>query len=100
MQQQISPYVCHLFVCTNTRNGERKSCGDEDMPGLKARIKAEIKRRGWTGKVRVSESGCLGICDTGPNIMLYPQKTWFSGVSHDDLPIILGQVEEILNTGR
>lgn len=96
MQQHVSPYICHLFVCTNTRNGERKSCGDDDTSGLKTEIKAEIKNRGWTGTVRVSESGCLGICDTGPNIMLYPQKIWFSGVSREDLSAIIQAVERIL----
>ena len=96
MKQRISPYKCHLFVCTNSRNGERKSCGDEGSPDLKALIKAEIKNRGWKGVVRVSESGCLGVCDTGPNIMLYPLKIWFSAVSRNDLPEIIQTVERIV----
>jgi len=95
MKQRISPYKCHLFVCTNSRGGGKKSCGDEGTPDLKATIKAEIKNRGWKGIVRVSESGCLGVCDTGPNIMVYPQKIWFSCVSHDDLPEIIQTVEDI-----
>ena len=96
MKQRISPYKCHLFVCTNSRNGERKSCGDEGSAHLKAMIKTEIKNRGWKGIVRVSESGCLGLCDTGPNIMVHPQKIWFSAVSRDDLPEIIQIVEDVL----
>ncbi len=96
MQQHITPYKCHLFVCTNSRGGERKSCGDERAADLKATIKAEIKKRGWKGIVRVSETGCLGVCNTGPNIMIYPQKIWFSAVSADDLPEIFQIVEEIV----
>ena len=96
MKQHTSPYKCHLFVCTNSRGGEQKSCGDEGAPDLKAAIKTEIKNRGWKGIVRVSTSGCLGVCESGPNIMLYPQKTWFSAVSIDNLPDIIHTVEGIV----
>lgn len=96
MKQRITPYKCHLFVCTNTRNGEQKSCGDKETPELKAFIKAEIDNRGWKGMVRVSTAGCLGICETGPNIMIYPQKIWFSAVSSKDLPDIMRAVDKIL----
>ena len=96
MKKSNTPYICHLFVCTNSRGGEQKSCGDEGTPDLKAAIKAEIKKRGWKGIVRVSASGCLGACESGPNIMLYPQKIWFSGVSSDNLPEIIQTVEVIV----
>jgi (2Fe-2S) ferredoxin len=96
MNQHVSPYKCHLFVCTNSRDGERKSCGDEGAPDLKATLKAEVNAQGWKGIVRVSTAGCLGVCETGPNIMLYPQKVWFSNVTRNDLPEIIRVVEEIV----
>lgn len=96
MKQRTSPYVCHLFVCTKSRNGEKKSCGDAGTPDLKATIKAEIKKRGWKSTVRVSDSGCLGVCSAGPNIMIYPQKIWLAAVSPGDLPEIIRIVEEIM----
>ena len=95
MNQQSTPFKCHLFVCTNTRENERKSCGDEDSADLKAAIKAEIKNRGWKDIVRVSESGCLGVCEAGPNVMIYPQGIWLSAVSQTDIPAILEMVEKI-----
>lgn len=96
MKQRISPYKCHLFVCTKSRNGEKKSCGDHGASDLKAVIKTEIKKRGWKAIVRVSDSGCLGVCASGPNIMIYPQKTWLSAVTHDDLPEIMQIVESFI----
>ena len=30
MQKEISPYACHIFVCTNDRRGEKKACADGD----------------------------------------------------------------------
>jgi (2Fe-2S) ferredoxin len=96
MKQHETPYKCHVFVCVNSRGGERKSCGDGDNPGLKAILKDEIKNRGWKGLARVSDSGCLGLCESGPNIMIYPQGIWFAEVTLDDVPEILQTLEKIL----
>ncbi len=96
MKQLITPFMCHIFVCTKSRNGEKKSCGDEGTPTIKALIKTEIKNRGWKGCVRVSDSGCLGLCAEGPNLVIYPQKIWLASVSPNDLPEIIRIVEEIV----
>jgi (2Fe-2S) ferredoxin len=32
----------------------------------------------------------------GPNILLHPQKIWFSNVSEADVPVILGRVKTLL----
>jgi (2Fe-2S) ferredoxin len=95
--QKESPYVCHVFVCTNDRGGERKSCADQNSQQIRTSLKQEFNNRDWTGKVRVSQSGCMGLCANGSNIMIYPQKIWFSEVSTDDMGQIVSKVEEILN---
>lgn len=94
MKKLVTPYQCHLLICTKSRNNERKSCGDTDSPDLKKILKEAVVARGLKGRVRISDTGCLGVCEAGPNIMLYPQKIWFSGVTQDDLPEILETVEE------
>ncbi|NTW84327.1 MAG: (2Fe-2S) ferredoxin domain-containing protein [Chlorobiaceae bacterium] len=94
--QNESPYAVHLFVCTNDRAGERKSCADDHGLLIKAAIKKAVDEKGWKGKVRVSASGCLGLCSTGPNVMIYPQKIWFSGVSPDDVESIVSAIERII----
>jgi len=96
MKQRKVPYKCHLFVCVKARDDERKSCGDSCGPELRAALKEEVTNRGWKGKVRVSESSCLGVCNVGPNIMIYPQKIWLSNVSLEDIPHILETVEALL----
>lgn len=92
-----SPYHCHIFVCVNDRQGARKSCADGGSPAVKQRLKAAVAARGWQGRVRVSQCGCMGLCAEGPNIILYPQKIWFSGVAPEDLEDILAAVEQALN---
>ncbi|MDH3982503.1 MAG: (2Fe-2S) ferredoxin domain-containing protein [Kiritimatiellaceae bacterium] len=96
MIKKDSPYKAHLFICTKSRGGERKSCGDGDNAGLKGALKDEVKMRGWKPQVRVSESSCLGVCESGPNIMIYPQGIWFAGVTREDLPEILQTLESLI----
>jgi len=95
-EKQSTPYLCHIFVCTYDRGGERKSCGDEEGVELRAVLKAEVGSRGWKRWVRVTQSGCLGRCADGPNVMIYPQGIWFSKTTLDDVDVILDAVQDIL----
>ena len=92
-----SPFVCHVFVCTNDRGGKRRSCADGDSLRIRADLKKKVSKRGGTKSVRVSQSGCLGLCSDGPNVIIYPQKIWFSEVSTEDVEQIVSKVEEILD---
>ncbi len=96
MKLRKTPYTCHVFVCTRSRNGEEKACADADSASLKAVLKDEVKDRGWKGRVRVSDSGCQGVCGVGPNIMIYPQGLWLSQVTPSDIPEILKIIEQHL----
>ena len=96
--EKESPYACHIFVCVNDRQGRRKSCADGHNPAIRLTLKAEIAQRGWPPEVRVSPCGCMGLCADGPNVMLYPQKIWFSQVSEDDAAAILAAVDGIVKS--
>jgi len=94
-----SPYVAHVFVCTNDRKGARKSCADNNSPLVKAKLKAVVEEKGWKGKIRVSTSGCMGLCAKGSNVMIYPQEIWFSGVVPDDIDEITAALARIMAEG-
>ena len=96
-EKNESPYVAHVFVCTNDRRGARKSCADNNSPLLKSKLKDAVYAKGWKGKVRVSTSGCMGLCPDGSNVMVYPQSVWFSGVSPDDVDEIVSAIERIID---
>ena len=96
MKTHESPYKCHLFVCVKSRGGDRKSCADGGNATLREQLKDEVRTRGWKGRVRVSESSCLGVCDAGPNIMVYPQKIWWSEVAATDIPHIMETVGNLI----
>jgi len=91
------PYKCLVLVCINDRHGARKSCADGDNKEVRARLKEAVKEKGWSPKhVRVSSSMCLGLCPHGPNVVIYPQERWFSGVKLDDVDRILAEIEGFL----
>lgn len=96
MQRQKTPFACHVLVCTNDRKGESRSCADGVGMRLKDMLKECVAERGWRGRVRVSHTGCMGLCARGPNVLLHPQGVWFSEVSPEDIPAILDAVSELL----
>ncbi len=92
-----TPFKCHVFICVNDRQGERRSCADDSGMEIKARIKDAVKARGWfVPQVRVSQSGCLGLCGKGPNVMIYPQEILFCGVTLDDVERIVDKIGNCL----
>jgi len=97
MDQNESPYIAHVFVCTNDRGGARKSCADNNSPQVKAELKTAINTNGWKGKIRVSTSGCMGLCAQGSNVLIYPQKIWFSDVSPDNVGEIVAALENLMS---
>ena len=95
-EKKESPFISHIFVCTNDREGKRKSCADNNSQLVRSKLKEAVNEKGWKGKVRVSKSGCMGLCAKGSNVMIYPQKIWFSGVFPDDVEEIVSTVQGIV----
>jgi (2Fe-2S) ferredoxin len=95
-EKKESPFISHIFVCTNDREGKRKSCADNNSQLVRSKLKEAVNEKGWKGKVRVSKSGCMGLCAKGSNVMIYPQKIWFSGVFPDDVDEIVSTVQGIV----
>lgn len=85
----------HVFVCTNSRNDAcRKSCGDNNVgKNAAAVIKNECMKSHihGVGKVRVSQSGCLGRCEDGPLLVIYPEARWYTYHNDDDLKKIVSE---------
>lgn len=43
------------------------------------------------GQVLVSATGCLGPCEQGPTVVVYPDNTWYSKVTEADVATILDE---------
>ncbi len=71
----------------------------------------EIKKQGLEGKVDIKETGCLGFCEKGPRIVIYPEEIYYFQVKAKDVPEIVSKtlinneiIERLLyldpNTGK
>ena len=91
----MSYFQRHLFICANARHDAcKQSCNDNGeataaLDFLKGRAK-EMGLMG-AGKLRISQSGCLGRCESGPAMVIYPEARWYTYVDEDDLHEILQQ---------
>ncbi len=80
----------HLFVCTNQRSGtEKRSCGEAHGLELVAEFKKQLKDLPVKLTTRANRSGCLGICDLGPTVAVYPEGVFYVGVKTGDVAEIV-----------
>lgn len=75
-----------VFVCLNTDCYKR---GNE-------LVYADLKHA-CAGRDDIEIRGyiCFGNCESGANVVVCPDRTWFSGLRKDNAPLIL----DYLNTG-
>ena len=79
--QKMEPYKKRIFICTNQREGEKSSCTRRGSDQTISFLKKEIEERGLKFDVKVVACGCLGLCEQGPNLIVYPEGKWYSGVT-------------------
>jgi (2Fe-2S) ferredoxin len=95
MHEKKGPYQRVIYICTNVREDDgRPACGKRGSEAICERFKEEVKKRGLKGKIRAMKSGCMDFCELGPNVMVFPDNAWYSGVSLEDVPAL---VEKYLN---
>jgi (2Fe-2S) ferredoxin len=51
----------------------------------------EIEERDLGGDVFVTNTGCFGICEKGPIVVVYPDNIWYGSVGSDDVSEIMDQ---------
>lgn len=48
-----------------------------------------LVQTGAPGSVRVNKAGCLGRCDDGPVIVVYPDNVWYTYIDKEDIDEII-----------
>ncbi|WP_018247472.1 2Fe-2S ferredoxin [Orenia marismortui] len=88
----------HIFVCSSSRiNGQQRGfCVNKDSVEIIQNFMMEVQDRGMTDTM-ITNTGCLGICDKGPIVIVYPEGVWYGNVSPDDVEEI---VESHLENGE
>lgn len=81
----------HIFICTNQRNNEKRSCGQDHGLQLVASFKKELKDRGLHVDVRAQKAGCIDACDFGPSLVVYPEGVFYGNVQLEHVTEIIEQ---------
>ena len=83
-------YRSHIFCCTNERQPghPRGCCMEKDAVRLRNYLKAKAKQL-KLDDVRVNIAGCLDRCELGPTMVIYPEGTWYTYRTSEDLDEIL-----------
>ena len=81
----------HVFVCTSSRvNGQQKGyCVSKDAVSIIQSFMDEIDANDLSGEVMVTNTGCFGICSSGPIVVVYPEGVWYKEVTPDDVAEIV-----------
>ncbi|MBM3380832.1 MAG: (2Fe-2S) ferredoxin domain-containing protein [Betaproteobacteria bacterium] len=82
----MSIYEKHVFVCENQRpeGDPRGCCASKGASAFTSALKQLVKDAGLSKKVRVNKSGCLDQCAFGAVAVVYPEGTWYRGVTEKD----------------
>jgi len=77
----------HVFICTQSRPAghPRGSCSQKGCNEVLQTFWEELKNRNAYDHIAVTFSGCLGPCDQGPNVLVYPDGILYGHVTKDDV---------------
>jgi NADH:ubiquinone oxidoreductase subunit F (NADH-binding)/(2Fe-2S) ferredoxin/NAD-dependent dihydropyrimidine dehydrogenase PreA subunit len=87
----MSFYRGHVLVCGGT------GCGASGSKAVQEEFRKELARRGMDKEILVVETGCHGLCEMGPIVVVYPEGVFYCRVQAPDVREI---VEEHLYKGR
>ena len=84
-------YRSHVLICAGTGCNASGSLSIFDV------INEEISNNGLQKEVKVVKTGCFGLCEVGPIMIVYPEGAFYSRIKAEDISEI---VSEHLVKGR
>lgn len=81
----------HVFVCNQARppGHPRGSCQAKGGNEVLQTFWQQVQAQNLWDQFSVTYSGCLGPCDLGPNVLVYPEGVLYGRVSKDDVSEII-----------
>ena len=79
----------HLFVCTQQKPEGVPSCPASGSFAVLGALDREIQARGLDNDVQLTTCGCMGLCDEGPVMVVYPAGVWYRRVQVADVSEIV-----------
>jgi (2Fe-2S) ferredoxin len=83
----------HVFVCTQSRppGHPRGSCGQLGCTAVFQAFMQQFDQGKMYGEFALTAAGCLGACDQGPTVVVYPEGIMYAKVTPEDVSTIVEQ---------
>ena len=91
----------HILVCRGT------GCSSSHSEEIFKRFEEELKAQGMADEVKMIQTGCFGLCELGPIVVVYPEGAMYTRVTPDDVKEIVSEhivkgriVQRLLHTEK
>jgi (2Fe-2S) ferredoxin/predicted O-methyltransferase YrrM len=85
----LQPFHHHVVVCTQQKAENVNCCASAGSFSILDAVYRELGAAGLADDVIVSTCGCLGLCDSGPGMIVYPEGTWYVKLTAADVKEIV-----------
>lgn len=93
----MEPFHYHVYVCTQHKPDGAPCCSANGALETLQALRCALAEQGLADAVQVTTCDSLGLCGRGPNMVVYPEGVWYSGVRPEDVEKL---VREHFGKGR
>ena len=87
----MEPFRYHVFICDQKKAEGVPCCNANGSERVIDALRRELGVRRLMDEVQVTVCGSLGVCERGPNMVVYPEGVWYSGLTPQDVPEIVAK---------
>ncbi|MFN8096347.1 MAG: methyltransferase dimerization domain-containing protein [Vicinamibacteria bacterium] len=81
----MEPFRYHVYACDQRKPEGAPSCTANGSLAVIEALRREVAAQGLAGSVQITTCGSLGLCTRGPNLVVYPEGVWYSGLKPSDV---------------
>ena len=83
----------HVFICSMKRppGHPRGSCGERGSDALTPAFAQALMKRGIFQKILLTQTSCIGPCQEGANVLVYPGSVMYANVHPGDIETIVDE---------
>jgi len=85
----MQPFRYHILLCTQQKPENVPCCAANGANQVLAALQEQLAKQNLANEVIVSTTGCLGACEHGPVMIVYPDSVWYGAVRPSDVAEIV-----------
>jgi (2Fe-2S) ferredoxin/predicted O-methyltransferase YrrM len=85
----MEPFRYHVYVCNQQKPEGLPCCYNRGSAEVIDALRRELAASDLEPNIQLTVCGSLGLCERGPNMVVYPEGIWYSGVSPSDVAEIV-----------